>query len=126
LPMMATKPARPAAPFVASSLPVTMPLASRLGVPGNYCSSFPLHANSRCNLESSQVLTRGFGCRGQPPGPQAKHLALIGLQNFEAVASEVDFVRRCGNFAEGVAEQTGNGGYGLVGVVAKLNTQKVL
>ena len=45
-------------------------------------------------------------------GTEAEDFALVGFEDFEAVAFEFEFVAGGWDFAEGMAEQTGDGGDG--------------
>ncbi len=57
-------------------------------------------------------------------GAEAEDFALVGFQDLEEVAGESHSVAGGGDFAGGVAEETGDGGDGLVGVVAKADGEK--
>jgi hypothetical protein len=54
---------------------------------------------------------------------QPQHLALVGFEHLEAVALQIDGVSGRRNFPEYVAQQTCDGGDGLIGFVAELYSE---
>src|ERR1700722_16334197 len=78
-----------------------------------FCAPCGLNFTNRCLL-------------GQFVNPQAQRFALIGLENLEAVPLDGHFVTGGGNLARDMTEQSGDGGYRLMGFAAKSYAQQFL